>query len=289
MQKKLTAQGPKKRKSYTVTLPIDWVKKEKLDKIREVDLNIVGNKVIISPSREIQERIIINADNYKDSLRKVLPGLYRQGVNEVLIQLSDNSLLEKIQRLVNEMLIGYEIVEQQKGKILIKDITKESQEEFNSILRRIFLLILQFESVLSQSEIQTLQKNITRLYNYCLRILMKKGHAEFQRTPIYYLIIDQLEKITDEFIWILSLQKISKERKTQLNEVFRLFRTAYELFYKFEIAKYNVNQDKTFLLKNKIKLEKNIDIAGMHIHNLSRLLNSLYGNIFIISIGKNSG
>ena len=289
MLKRLTAQGPKKRKSYTATLPIDWVKQEKLDKSREVELNIVGNKVIISPSKEIQERIIIKADQYANSLRKILPGLYRLGVNEILIQVSDNNLLEEIITFVHGTLLGYEIIEQQKGRILIKDITKESEEDFNVILRRIFLLILQFESMPSKTEIKTLQKNITRLYNYCLRVLMKKGHREFLRTPLYYLVLDQLEKITDEFTWILILPKLSKERESQLKEVFKLFRKAYELFYKFDPSKYNEYQDKTYLLKNKIKLEKTIDVAGMHIHNLSRLLNSLYGNIFTLNIGKNTG
>jgi hypothetical protein len=288
MLKRLTAQGPKKRKSYTVTLPIEWVKQQKLDITKSVELSIVGNKAIIAPSKEIKERVNIKEGDYHRSFKKILPALYRIGVNEIAVQAEEPSAFEEISVIIYETLIGYEIVEQRKDHLIIKDITKESEEEFEVTLRRVFLLILELADSKLQPERRVLRKNISRLSNYCLRVLMKKGHSDFLRTPLYYLVIDQLEKISDEFDWLLNGPKLSSKRSEQYKEVLKLFRVAYELFYKFQPEKYDSSQNQSYILKNEIKLDQHIDLAGMHIHNLARLINSLYGNLFALCFERAS-
>ncbi len=278
MEKKLTAQGPRDRKSYTVTLPKEWVKKEKLDELRLVELKVVGNKLVISPSKEIQEEAIINADDYNKSLIKVIPGLYRLGINKIRINLLDNNLLEKIIEIINKRLIGYEIIEQRKDFIIVKDITKESGEDFKTILRRVFLLLLELSNSEDAVQVRTLDKNIKRLINYCQRILIKNGHTEFLRTPLYYLLLDQLEKIGDELKWILSI----KRRKEILDKITKVFRQGYEVFYKFDPKKFDEYSNKAYQLKNEIRLGDKINTGDMYLHNLARLINSLSGTMLMI-------
>ena len=114
MEKKLTAQGPRDRKSYTVTLPIEWVKQQGLDKTKSVELDIVGNKAIISRHKEKEQIIRIKGGDYPTSMIKVLQGLYRAGVSEVRLDLADNSLVEEILDIIEKKLIGYEIIEQKR-------------------------------------------------------------------------------------------------------------------------------------------------------------------------------
>ena len=50
---------------------------------------------------------------------------------------------------------------------------------------------------------------------------MKKGHIDFRKTPLYYLILDRLEKINDEFKWLLKLvipkkEEVKKEPQEEL-------------------------------------------------------------------------
>lgn len=280
MQKKLTAQGPRDRKSYTVTLPIEWVKKERLDRQRSVELDIVGNKIIISSRKEEEQRVVINAEEYKDNLVKVLQGLYRIGVREIKLIVENEKSLEETTSILEKYLIGYEVVEQKKDYVIIKDITRESEEDFGTVFRRIFLLLLQLAESDNEIAVKTTHKNAKRLINYCQRILMRKGHADFTKTPIYYLILDRLEKIGDELRWVFE----SGLRKNQKNfeELMKIFRTAYELFYKFDPEKYTKYQYRTFELKNQIKLQANIDKTTIHLHNLARILNSLYADIFTL-------
>ncbi len=287
MEKKLTAQGPKDRKSYTVTLPIEWVKKEGLDRARTVELNVVGNKIIVAPSKEAEQSISINGDDYADTMIKVLQGLYRVGVSEIRVSFSNTKLLKDIIDILETKLIGCEIVEQKKDYIIIKDITKESEEDFKVLFRRIFLLILELSESRDNLQIHALHKNIKKLINYCQRILMKKGHSEFTKIPMYYSLLEKLEKISDEYEWLLKLLLQQKRNlPAELDEINRLFRIAYELFYKFEAKKYNKHQHRTYQLKNEFKIKAKCDMETVHLHNLARQLNTIYADIFVLKFDE---
>jgi phosphate uptake regulator len=282
MKKRLTAQGPKDRKSYTVTLPIDWVKEEGLDAVKEVELEMVGHKIVISPYKETEKVTFINGENYRHAIVKAVQGLYRMGVDEIKLQFESNDILEETSDLIEQVLIGYEIIEQKKDYILIKEITKESEEDFKVIFRRIFLLLIELSE--SENVVQTriVDKNVKKLINYCQRILVKKGHTDFQKTPQYYLTLDRLEKIGDEFLW-LGNTKISKKKEQEcLKEINLLLRAAYDLFYTFDAKKYSKAVQRSYELKNEIKLEEKVDVSAIHLHNLARTLNSLLGDIFTL-------
>ncbi len=286
MEKKLTAQGPKDRKSYTVTLPIEWVKKQGLDKTRSVELDVAGGKVIISAHKELKDRVLIDGEDYSNGIIKVLQGLYRAGVNEIRLNFTDNKIIEDILDIIEKKLIGYEILEQKKDYMIIKDITRESEEDFKVIFRRIFLLLLELSESGDLVQTNALCRNIKKLINYCQRILVKKGHAEFTKTSLYYLVLDRLEKLKDEFNWLLQITIPAKKVPDKLKDVNDLMRKAYELFYKYDAKKYSTYEYKTYLLKNEIKIEDKVDKATMHLHNLARILNSLYGDIFMLKFDE---
>jgi phosphate uptake regulator len=281
MQKRITAQGPKDRKSYTVTLPIEWVKKEKIDKNRSVELNVVGNTVTISSQVEEQERVIVNGEDYRGSLIKVMQGLYRAGVNEIKVNFESNSTLEECQSITEKYLIGYEVIEQKKDYLVIKDITRESEEDFKIIFRRIFLILLEITGNEDQAQMNSLDKTLKKLTNYCQRILIKKGHIEFRKIPFYYLILDRIEKISDEYRWISRL-KMTKKYDALHDELCGLLRIAYELFYKFEPIKYNKFSTRTYDIRNSLKAGENAEMVVIHLHNIARALNSLGGDIFVL-------
>lgn len=294
MKKKLTAQGPRDRKSYTVTLPIEWVKQQGLDKTKLVELNIVGNKVIISYSKEKEQIIRIKGSNYPTGMLKVLQGLYRAGINEIRLDFIDNSQVEEILNIIEKKLIGYEIIEQKKDYLIIKDITKESEEDFKIVFRRIFLLLLELSESDDIIQIGTLSRNIKKLINYCQRVLMKRGHIEFTKTPLYYLVLDRLEKLKDEFNWLLRINSRNKREYPELKEINLLLRAAYGLFYKYDAKTYGRYESRTFNLMNSIKLGAKADIPVgakaditiIPLHNLARILNSLYGDIFTLKFDE---
>lgn len=285
MEKKLTAQGPKDRKSYTVTLPLEWVKKEGLDKAKVVELSVVGNKAIISASKLPEQKVTFNGDFFCDNLIKVLQELYRKGVDEIEVKFKDTKVVSNIMDILDKYLIGYEIVQQKKDFIIIREITKESEEDFKVIFRRIFLLVLELAECDDEVQVNALERNIKKLINYCQRILMKKGHAEFQKVPIYYVILDRLEKLSDEYRWLAQLKETKIPFKQEINVILR---NAYELFYKFDNSIYAEFQYKTYLLRKEVKLKDKINRQTIHVHNIIRILNTLYSDIFGLKYGEDN-
>ncbi len=283
MEKRLTAQGPKDRKSFTVTLPLDWIKKEGLNKKRQVDLEIIGHKVIISASKEYQDRTHIDGDRYKNTLIKVLQGLYRLGVNEIKLSFTSSSVLEEATEIIEQYLMGYEIIEQEKDYILIRDIARESEESFKVIFRRIFLLLQTLMETKDLKRINSLDRNIKKLINYCQRILVKRGHIDFTKVPLYYLMLDRLEKIGDSTKWMQRIVIEEKSKPKILGDLERLFKGVYELFYKFDNEKYAKNQHESYILLSKLKLGEKPRKLNIHLYNHARLVNSLHGDLFTLA------
>ena len=281
MEKKLTAQGPTNRKSYTVTLPIEWVKEQKLDKSKQIDLEVVGNKIVLSPKSQTTLRETIDLSNYPHVPIKVLQGLYRLGVDEIKLLNLKPIQLEQIASILTK-LIGYEIIEQKSNYLLIKDITKESSESFDTVLRRIFLLILELSRTphIHSPQIHILDNNIKKLINYCQRILIKSSYSDYHKIPFYYTLLDQLEKITDEYTWLPS-SSLSLSNPTLAN-INLCLQNAYDIYYKFDAERYDTYTFKTHELRKSLKLTDKSSLAQLHLHNLARLLNSLYGTIFIL-------
>jgi len=272
MEKRLVAQGPKDRKSYTITLPLEWVKQQSMDKTRTADLEAVGNKVIISAYKDEHKTKIIDADKAENAIMKILQTAYRLGIDELKVKYSNPELRKKIAYILNNRLIGYEVIEQSKNLLVIKDITKESTEEFKTVLRRIFLLIL--ETTKTPEEAEETDKSLKKLSNYCQRLLIKKGHTDYNKVPFYYTLIHQLEKLSDEYAWLYK-SKVSDAKS--LEKLNNYVEKTYEIFYKFELEKFNKYQHETYLLKNTLR-----DKKETHLHNIARQLNSILGTVLLI-------
>ena len=290
MEKKLIAQGPKSRKSYTVTLPLEWVKRETLDQSRLVDLEVYGHKVVISSKKEFQERKVIDTDKVKDVLMKVIPMAYRLGVNELkLINLSP-ATVKKTHFLLDTKLLGYEIIEQTRDSCVIKDSSKESPEEFTILLRRVFLILIELAgqvaiNVPSKENMgaEQLDRTMKKLINYCQRLLVKQGHKDVRKVPFYYSFCEELERIGDEYLWLMEHSK--KVDMEDLKEANRYLQLTYEIFYNFNMENYNRIQDETHKLKNKVR-EKKLDKSSIFLHNIARRINSLLGTAFAINFER---
>ena len=276
MEKRLTAQGPRDRKSYTVTIPLDWIKQYGLDKTKTVDLEIIGNKAVISSSREDQEAKFIDADKAENALTKLLQAAYRLGIDEVKVKYSKPEIRKQVSEIIDTKLIGYEIIEQSKNILRIKEITKESTEEFKTVLRRIFLLLIELTK--SPEEVEESDKNLKKLTNYCQRLLINKGHLEYKKIPFYYTLLHQLEKLSDEYVWLYQNKISNAKTLSQLNSYLE---KTYELYYKFDLEKFNKYQHETYLLKNILRKQKEV-----HMHNIARQLNTILGTMLIINFEK---
>ena len=223
-------------KTLVISLPAKWVKRCEIKKGDELDVEQNKNELKISlPKPQIKKSKTINADVWGRLLSRYLVSLYHQGFSEFEIRYDAPEMLKRIQTATAHM-IGFEMVKQTKNFVVIRDITGPSDEEFSTILRRLFLLVLDvfqdgIEAIKTddKKQIQTLilkDVEINKFSHFCLRKINKGDVKEEQKARIYFTTCILLEKIGDDLKSVLTEKRINTK---QLNEILHLFRLCYEL------------------------------------------------------------
>ena len=263
MKRKVTKAGPA---SLVISLPSKWARKYNIKKGDEVDVEELDKKLVIhvyenQKQKNTITKIIPNLDKF---MYRQITQLYIQGYNEIIVKFHDNRILEKIEFIVQQ-LIGFEIVNIDKKSIVIKNISSELEEEFDTILRRLFLIVLLMGErcldYLTDKSKNELMKNsetekISNKYTYfCERILVNKSNTS---SKIFnsYAIVWTLEQVADRFLditnMILSDSKITEKTLNDLKEIIELYRKYYELYYEPSKSKLNYVKEKHFEIKDRI-------------------------------------
>jgi len=269
MRRKLIKQGIG---ALTITLPKEWISQYNLEAGDEIEIEENNkNLLLIAEGKSgTLTKTEINIDGMDQFLIwRYLISLYRLGYDEITLTFSDinkkydiklsslGSLERKIQMRIIEVIkdivnrfIGFEIIDQGKYYCILKNLSENSEKEFDNTLRRIFLLLLSMaeESLVGlnkktkniRNSVRDIDVNIDKLTDFCLRILNKLGHKKIRKTNSIYAIILLLELIGDEFKRIAFHVSEFSERKKfghgiisihgQVNRVLDLL---YKLFYKF--------------------------------------------------------
>ncbi len=236
MLRKLTTQGPKERSSYTITLPIEWVKKYSLEKSRQVDLSITWSALVIKPEGIEKTKATVDAKVLRHSLTRVIQILYKKGVDEIKLINADTKQTTEIYDIISNRCIGYEIIEHKKDVLIIKDIAKEASENFETLLRRCFLLIIEMSKEQDKELIKKYDQNLNKLHAYCLRLLMKQGHKDYELVTLYSKLCSLLENIGDDFSYMLLFGKRPNKSIREYLE------TCYDLYYAFSYEKFDEAQ-----------------------------------------------
>lgn len=233
----------------TVSLPSRWTKTFGLKSGDELDINEEAGKLILSTTGEVAlEKTTIDVkDIGQKLLRKFLPAAYKLGFDEITVLVEGPGQIEEIQKAIQRSLLGFEIVSQSKTSCTIKCIGGPLDNEFDSILRRIFLMLKsmatdgcdaikakEFEQLMS---IKSSEQINNRLTTICRRIINKKGYTK--HSTYLYCLVNELEKIADEYRDLFTYVAENKiavapEVLNLLSAVNNAFIELYELFYKYD-------------------------------------------------------
>lgn len=283
MKRKVIKQG---NGTLTITLPKEWCNKFNIKGKDDIDVREREKTLIIGSEKEVNlDKVRIDITGLdRTSIMYYIRALYRRGFDEIVINF-DNSLAyhhrieqnKKVISVIHEevnRLVGVEIIDQKDTFCIIKDISADSFKDFNTIVRKVFLLISdalndilisskEFNQTLLQ-EIEEKHNTITKFISYCLRLLNKQGYVDYRKTIFLYTIIECLDIITDIVKYsardMLAYNKnLKKETRNSLNLIKTSFHTFYELFYKFD-------------LKNFAELNKIRDSALKDIDNISKII-----------------
>ena len=262
MKRKINLVG---KNTLTVSLPQRWVKKHGIKKGNELNIEEKDNNLLVSVE-EISTKlsmIEVKVDGLdKDSLIFLLRGLYLRGYDQIKFIFSDPYILHyRVNKKVTISSVihkevgicqGLDIIQERGDFIVMKNISVSSIKEFDTLLRRIFLLLIDTTHDLyigaknrDYALLETFQDKhdtITRLINYNLKILNTIGYSNYKNTLILSnilslldVVIDILKNIARDIIEVK--MKIGSKALNVLNKIYESIKLYDSLFFNFSLDK----------------------------------------------------
>ncbi len=271
--------------SLLVSLPSSWTKMHGIRKGDEVEMHATPNHVRITSAQSARKNTVLAlADDPAVAARQIKIA-YKKGVDELEVQYSSpraySSALAELKNL-----IGFEVVESGKTRFRIKNIATGDAGDFGTVLRRVFLALLEMAesaeescrtgSVDAKERVNAAECNNDRLTDFCKRLLNKQGADDVASMTRSYEILNDVERIADNYAEIAQT-KAPKEVANTLGDVSAELRNIYELYYAFDSAKAAKMLERLKQLDNSAKslLRTKNPAAAHHLTSIIRLLDEM--------------
>jgi len=312
VKRRIIKQG---HNTMTITLPKEWTTKLNLKAGDEVDLSETNGFLVVNgkQSSDLKSTTIDIRGLNVPMIWRFFQSAYREGYTEIKVlydaakkdqdgafdfyttQLAYEKMGEKKSfRPVIDMLhevvgrfVGIEIIEHGPNYCIIREMGELTAKEFDTSLRRIFLIIGElFDYILDKiennvigeintcKEIHTLDRGTDRFVDYCCRIINRVNDSTFQKNkPIMFSTLFLLELLGDEFKYIGTHLATTKKKIDEVLPFAQIvkehFQMYYKLFYSFDretAIKFGKNDFKIYNDYFKSKESKNNDAQSIRRH-----------------------
>lgn len=269
MRRKVIKQA---NQAYTITLPIEWVRKNQIDKNSEIDVIVKERALIINSDNPVAGgKVKLDVNGFdKKIIYRTLIALYAKGIDEIEL-ISKKDISQKLISLLNNLL-GYALIEQKDDVYLIKDIKGGETQNLDEVFKRVFQMVLLFyESAIKDvfgKRTETLDGSIARDFEvnkfsvYLQRAINKMSYAKSIRGRALFTYSFELERIGDEInrLWKTVIKykvKTTKEIKDLADLSLEALGKAFEFYYQFNPGKIKeVYELRDKVRKNSMKLTK---------------------------------
>lgn len=274
LMRKVIKQG---HNTLTITLPSDWVKKLDVRPGMMVEISEKDNDLVISKEKKQEIKQIEFDITGMDlpTIWKHFVGVYRAGYDEVVVKFTPGEIMHSPHKYLSKhkfpskhmpigepasasviqgfvkRFIGFEVIEQGKDFVRIKEMSKLTSREFDNGLKKLFsitqemaeeaLRAIKKKNMKIASELQEKDIVFYKFHDYCVRILNKTGNKDPRRTSLLYatmfflkIITNNLKHIAHHLISrtekyevggkILKLAEIIKQRIDGFEELFYNFK-----------------------------------------------------------------
>ncbi len=285
MKRRIIKQG---HNTLTITLPSEWVKRFNLKPGEEIDLSERESGLFISAEikgDDLKRTELDITDLDIPSLWKYFMAIYREGYDEIKVIFPPNCTydspykffsthsidtkygkstrkhtpFETIQEITNRF-IGFEVIEHHKDYCIIRDLSQPSPKEFDSSLRRVFLLLQQMGEeiieAITTNKVEIIRHthdvdiNVDKFHDYCARVLNKTELKESKKGKLIFTILYMLELIGDEFKSIAN-HLITDMQEQKLTNIRPLAELLIEQLNKFIDLYYNFTKEKVVELSKR--------------------------------------
>ncbi|MBI2142729.1 phosphate uptake regulator PhoU [Candidatus Woesearchaeota archaeon] len=238
--------------TLVVSLPSAWTRQHKLKKGDELEAEEQGPRLVLYPNSEaVPGKVSVDVSGTEPVTKRILGALYKAGYDEIEITFGSPKELETIRNTIRDSFVGFEVVSKTKQAVAAKNVSQPKYEEFDTLIRRVFLLLVEFgeecyKAVASGDyakilAVASLDEDINRHVNFCRRTLNTLGHKVVGRVAPNYHLVEQLERVGDCYKRLCVVTAESEPAsKRWLNDLLAdtnfFVRKFYELYYKFSLA-----------------------------------------------------
>ena len=248
MKRKVVQQGPA---TLMISLPSKWVKENSITKGDELDVTEERGRLVLTLDSANTEPTKKEIDAQSELFNEYFVNyVYQKGYDEILIRYSDASVPTLVEKRAKQLL-GFEIVEKTKNIILLKMLVNVDQQEFETVLKKLFQITLVMGDKISEAlvqknsalleEVKIDEKENNKYSDLCVRILYKNRYKYPENGFALYSLLRELEQIGDHYKYIAESFSASPTQKTALqklySEIHAFFRLYYELYYSYDAEK----------------------------------------------------
>jgi len=262
MKRKIIKQA---NQAYTLTLPINWVRDNNLDKKdSEVEVNVQDKSITVTNTGNVSlKKAKLEIDKVAECpLWSRFNALYARGVDEIEIHSAEDASSLILECIAQD--IGYALVSQKNGVYVVKDIGGGNYSDIDEIFKRVFQMVLMFyDSAIAdvfgkeKEKLESLEKRDEGINKFCLylqRAINKMSYADPVKGRILFTYSYALEKIGDEILRLWRTNIRGNVKKTdKVREIVNLSKEVLDLVFDFY---YNFNPeiaDKIQSLKSKAR------------------------------------
>jgi len=262
MKRKIVAQGAG---GHTISLPIDWIRLNKIKVGGSVDVIQQGHDLLIANdfsglSKEIKFEISSNSETY---IRLLLSNAYRSGYSKIFI--NGNVSKKIIAKIVNDYLLGFEM-SGISPNYLIESVNEPDLLKFNNLLiKQLFMLS---EIVINISDdIENIVFRIQKYDNFLKRCL-SSNKIEISNKFVMWQFLSNITYSARAFYHF----KKDVKNITQTNEIEKL-KEMINIIKKSYLTNDYLILDKLHNIEKNILMNKDItNKENYHIKTIARLL-----------------
>lgn len=239
------------KNSYAITIPSEWVKENKLKDKEELDVSINQNKMIVLNERDLKKEktYTLDFDKYDfQTFSKFFVSCFLKNYNKIIIESKDIFKNLEVIKTLKEDNSTLEIVEMEKEKVVLKDMSNLEKLSINFLIEKMFRIVnLFFEKLLEGNSkfVLKIDKDLNKLYLLTYKKLLFNlenfCNEKNTNTIFYFKMIENLEKIGDNLKRVSRLfekENIKKNYENITCELKEYFLFIEKIFLKNEFNKY---------------------------------------------------
>jgi phosphate uptake regulator len=228
--------------SYTLTLPIKWVKDNELEKNDEISVTEEDNRLILEPGeakkRPKSTQLTVTSSIFR-TYRSLIGGLYRGGYDEIKVNFKDPKLIKELQKTV-DTLYGFEVFSIDQNSCVFRSIYTEQATELKSHVNKAIHNIKTMQKIIfedlkskkqdSKEELLQFRNNVLKQRDIVARTIVRQKLFDNKHFP-YQTIAYNLWYIARFYYYLYmssSPKKVSKQDLDLLEKTNKYFDKSFE-------------------------------------------------------------